>query len=416
MKSTRRRRGSFEKAANIGLIIAALPMIAFQIYWKWHDTAHRSTKTRDDKFLQFTPYLRPILTLFITSCLGVIGIIILSSPAPGQIDFAGDCRGVFLPFPATFRLSQIESIHLRSFTLQLTDIASGKIIRNGDVALLTPPATVSLVPLNQTDYAPPVILGRLVGKQGQGALETKGSTQLTVDGCTSRSSACFSVTGTRETQIQGVIQTDQLDVTANRVGVETQTPALTSHDDRTVDLSAVNTLAFVRAHFTTMVDALPDSKSIATITSLTPTAQALKVALSAPPRTDTAEIDFTSCSNVQMVYKERKLETAVNDRPTDVALTVKDLTINRLDAKPPSGGEVSSVFTLSVSARAQSLKQAGRELLPTALDRILDGSTRDKGLLGFVILFFVFAGGIFTKHALESLAKLLVTPKSKEEE
>ena len=74
--------------------------------------------------------------------------------------------------------------------------------------------------------------------------------------------------------------------------------------------------------------------------------------------------------------------------------------------------EGSPVLRVQTNGEVSSLRESGRELLPSSFEQLARGAPEQQGILGVSAALLVLAAGIYLKRALEIMAKLhLPDPK-----
>jgi hypothetical protein len=97
------------------------------------------------------------------------------------------------------------------------------------------------------------------------------------------------------------------------------------------------------------------------------------------------------------------------EAPTQIAfIPAGDVTFTSLRAIPQGPGEAGPHITATVVGNMTSLKQDGREVLPTRLSDLLNADPKTRGLYGAAALLAVFLGVTALKRAVDVLLKRIL--------
>lgn len=351
--------------------------------------------------------LRPLIVIAVIVLSAGLGIFMFSRPVSRSFTMSATCEGMHFPGEVAFDFDDsLSGVHLRGF--------EGRIERINDLSFEPSPqpklhwaqplALAFAVDKDDPSGALPSIRITPQPRRGLQVFSTAGPIDIysEVDGTAS----VLRLQSSGASKGEMAMQAESFQIEATHVltpGAPKEfTDAVTPEDIR---FTSLNRDILVDLRFSSPISAANDQPAIATfsfvnvskaINLIHPTSSALN---------RQGYFTFSKCLNVGLNVDGTDVPELAKGSPSDLSLDASALTLNRFALTPIQEEQgLFAALSLTVSGKAKSIAQSGREFVPTRLQQILDSPPYQKGLFGMAVIFCIFAGGIFLKRALEVLS------------
>jgi hypothetical protein len=121
------------------------------------------------------------------------------------------------------------------------------------------------------------------------------------------------------------------------------------------------------------------------------------------------QLVFNTCqeTDVRLGGKDGEF---ISKGTSELAIQLESLTLDQLyvQRKPRGTGSVSTSIRLEGTGKSDSIRQEGRQLVPTQLAEIGNSQPYSVGIFGAIGVFVVFTGGIVLKRCIDVLVKLII--------
>nr|CAA9213549.1 hypothetical protein AVDCRST_MAG63-102 [uncultured Armatimonadetes bacterium] len=347
------------------------------------------------------PPLRPLGCIALLLFLGVAGVLLLNAPSVKEIKEVYvelECQRLRLPIPARFVFYELKSVRLRGYEgsvqaerVILVPTDGGQAV--GHAGQVTLAADTSGGALPSFTITP-------AGEPGRLEMALGGRDELRVESGPARRSAVLVVDSRRG---QGASLFWQVDGFARFEANRVRPPRPGGADE--FDVRTAGSMA------TLQFAAVPGADAATEVSAkLELPATLLPVALVEPyGQTDTVAVKEQAlwfADGLQGTIRLDGTDIPLKRRLAEVSIDATEFQIKELLVSRSGGPAGGYALHLTGKGRARSVKEDGRELIPTRLEEILIKPPWQKGLFGLAVVVALFAASIFLKRALEVLANL----------
>lgn len=359
--------------------------------------------------LSTSPFFRPLACLVLILCAAGIAIFLLSRPVAKSVTIDARCDGFELPFRTIIKLSKVQYLHFRGFRGDIENIASGSIAKQKDPIAVKSGARVSLRSADQAQSMPPSAT-RVVasGRTGENFLEAAAGVDLDAAQCAAMGQPCFSLDSRLAEHVKASLQSEQFDMQTTRTKIAVDGVEVAVPSSEQASLVLQNSFSFARVTFVSEAAASSGPKTAAAVVFNPGDMPNLDIRFVDAPQVPLGtgvRVRMYRCISPKITIEGSELAATKTGHLAELVLSARSLTIDKATI---SVADSRQSLNIALSTSANSVLVDDREVLPTQLSEILDKSLATKSLLGLVAIFLIFAGGIFAKHSLELIAKLLI--------
>ena len=352
-----------------------------------------------DKHMNNRGSRRAVSAMIILLFVAGLAILLLSSPADRHIYIAGELPSFRLPQAVELDLPRVKSIHLRRMQIDASRVSSIR-LRDARSAAERPFSGELSIMAADGQVAATALL-RPNGRTGPFALMIPEGTAVSVRSTADGSLFLKHMASPGGKAVTALLEADELDVAeANRV--RTQPSLLWAQTPEPTNLSLVmkNADEMVQVRFwsheestielaTTQFSWLRDGKPM-------PLKRSESIALD----------DFRVTTVALQGVKDADTNTA--SASSMEILPGNDFAWIAVDGVDQTVGQAGAVVRLAGKGNVKSLRQDGREVLPSRAADLISADPARRGVYGGAALFVLFAWGVLFKRAVDILAKILL--------